>query len=180
MLPSRLFVSGIAYPSWSTAKTGRWLASSAFSVKSYGGDAAGLTGWNKQVRIEVGMRKLLRRTFRPIGWALTVVLAVALSADCVASAEMTEAQKACCAAMGHDCGRMAQAQDCCSHEAPEIEKFSAVKPSPLSPPVALVAPVVYLPGVSHSGRISSFRALISVAQKLPGVPTYLSNSTFRI
>lgn len=127
------------------------------------------------------MRKLLRRLFRPVGWALTVAFAVALSADCVASEEMTEAQKACCAAMGHDCGRMPQAQDCCSHQTPQIQKFSATKPITLVPPVVLNGPGAILPATFLVFRCSpSLELSIPSGQKLPGVSTYLANATFRV
>ena len=60
------------------------------------------------------MTKTVGRTSRLVGWGMILVLGVLPSLICVSGPEMTQAQKACCVAMGHDCGPMAREQDCCS------------------------------------------------------------------
>ena len=77
------------------------------------------------VTMELAMRTWMRQWIRPIGWTLAVAFVVALSARCATGGEMTDAQMACCAAMGHDCGPMAQRADCCSHETLRVDQFFA-------------------------------------------------------
>lgn len=124
------------------------------------------------------MRKWIFRWTRPIGWTLAVALAVALSANCVTGEEMTPAQMACCAAMGHDCGAMAQKADCCSHESPRVAQFfAAVKGTVLAVPVLLATPVALLPATAPQGLRTH---VTHVPLKPNRVPKYLRTAALLI
>lgn len=122
------------------------------------------------------MRKLLGRTFRPIVWALTVAFAVALSADCVASAEVTEAQRACCAAMGHDCAPSDQSADCCVSETHSDLQLATAKTSLVAP----VAVVSLLAGIPQLVQVSYDRAVQRVDPRLRDTPAYFLGSAFLV
>lgn len=116
----------------------------------------------------------------PITWALIVAFAVALSADCLTGAEMTEAQMACCATMGSECGHRAQDKTCCSTESQPVDQVTAVKRVTTPLPDAVFAPVgvvvespQYLP-VARGHNFDGF------APKPPGVPRYLLVSALLI
>lgn len=133
--------------------------------------------------METAMRRWMLRRTRPIGWTVAVAFAVALSARCAPGAEMTDAQKACCAAMGHDCGRMAQKEDCCSHQSQTVQQFFAtvkgaglalVAPSPVLLPFAVSAATLR---VSSGG---DFGQLTQTSPKPARVPQYLLTSALLI
>jgi hypothetical protein len=106
-----------------------------------------------------------------------VAFSVVVSLSCVAGANLSDAQKVCCAAMAHDCGAMAKEQRCCS-ETPSLDQFSITKrPSvPHSPDclVAVLAVIVY------SWPISAAQLVDHSAVRPPGSPAYLLASTLRI
>ncbi len=127
------------------------------------------------------MRTWMTRWTRPIGWTLALAFAVALSANCATGEEMTEAQKDCCAAMGHDCGRMAQEEDCCSHEGGGVAQFFATaKGSPLAAPALLLMPFAVLPELPTAALRLDFAHLVDVSLKPSRVPKYLLDSTLLI
>lgn len=71
-----------------------------------------------------------------------VALIVVSSATCLLGAQMTPAQKACCAAMNHDCGAMALETGCCATEAPNLTSLaSATLTSQLAAPDLIMASV---------------------------------------
>lgn len=93
--------------------------------------------------------------------------------------EMTPEQKACCAAMGHDCGDDGTRPDCCTTIAPQETKFSALKiavvPAPVLNVVAVLAPSV------PAAALVTPRAMLDLSNRRPpGVPAYVLTSTFRI
>ena len=127
------------------------------------------------------MRKWMSRRARPIGWTLAVALSVVLSANCTTDASMTEAEMACCAAMGHDCGPMADSEDCCSHESGRVAQFFAtVKTVPLTVPVAVLMPFTLVPDPASVALRSEFVHTTNVSLRPSRVPKYLLDSTFLI
>lgn len=125
------------------------------------------------------MGKTARAT-RLITWALMVAFVVALSANCVTAADMTPAQKACCAAMGHDCGRVAKDHSCCKTESQQVEQFSAAKRVTVPLPVAVVGPLAVLPDTLTSPLIVLHERFEGSSASPPGVPRYLLVSSLRI
>lgn len=124
------------------------------------------------------MRKWMRQRVRHIGWTLAVAFAVTLSARCATAGNMTDAQMACCAAMGHDCGPMAQSADCCSHEALRVDQVFATAKG-----IALAAPPVVVAEFAPAPRPffrSAFPHLTLATLTPSRVPKYLLLSTFLI
>lgn len=128
----------------------------------------------------VAMRKLLRRTFRPIGWVLSAALAVILSASCATAGEMTDAQKACCAAMGHRCGSMAQEHDCCATEMPELTGRAAAQAFSLSAPVRPLTFVAALPHFEVLPAVGPLTSFAEFDRTPPGTATRLLLTPLRI
>lgn len=113
------------------------------------------------------------RTTRLITWVLMVAFVVMLSADCVTAKEMTPAQKACCAAMGHNCGAVAKEQGCCKVDSQQVEQFAAAKRVTAPPPVVVVWPAAVLPETLTSSFVLRHVPLDSSSHGPPGVPRYL-------
>lgn len=127
------------------------------------------------------MCKAVKRVSRPIAWALMVAFAVVLSANCLAGAEMTEAQMACCATMGSECGHRAQEKSCCSTESPRLDQLTTAAKSITIPlpdaaagHLAVFVEVPQLWLVEHGHHFDGF------TPKPPGVPRYLLASTLLI
>jgi hypothetical protein len=116
---------------------------------------------------------------RLVAAVVTLAVAVVLSAKCVMAKDMTPEQKACCAAMGHDCGALAIEKGCCSGEAMKIDGVAPLAAPELSPPpvvvLAAVRDVLLAPAIR-----GVFASAIGAQVKPPGVPAYLLASTFRI
>jgi hypothetical protein len=113
-------------------------------------------------------------------WALALALALVPSATCLTAAEMTEAQKACCAAMNHDCDGMSVEQDCCVATAPNPLGVSASVSagSHLAFPPLVVVNTIAEPEPERSDFESS---VFDVgAPKYSSRPTYLIVSVFRL
>jgi hypothetical protein len=111
---------------------------------------------------------------------LALALAVVSSATCFAAAEMTPAQKACCAAMNGDCGEMAVGKGCCTSDSPNIASLpSSTLLSRLAQPalvlVSLPATQPDLPNLFRTSHLFDSRAA-----KSSSPPTYLLVSVFRI
>lgn len=126
------------------------------------------------------MRQRITRTSRPVGWALILALAAALSVNCLMRPEMTEAQKACCEDMGQECGPVAQEQHCCLVESHRVQAFATAKRVSLPPPVSLIGPLVGVPGTSQLSLVWYPHRVDHSTPKPPGVPTYLLISTLLI
>ena len=116
---------------------------------------------------------------RLVAAVLAAVMTVAVSVNCFAPSR-SQAEKDCCAKMSNDCGRLAQAHECCRSEAPRVDQRSAVTRMSVAPPavtvIAVLAPdlAVSLPANTHRERFSAFSV------KPPGLPTYLLVSSLRI
>lgn len=126
------------------------------------------------------MRTWLTRRTRPITGTLAVAFVVALFANCATGEPMTEAQKACCAAMGHDCGAMAESEGCCSHESPRSAQFFATaKTTPSLAPALLAVPFAVWP-VLPQDHSSAFVHLLATHLQPSRVPKYVLTSALLI
>ena len=120
------------------------------------------------------------RAMRPIAGAVTLAVAVVLSANCVTAKDMTPEQKACCAAMGHDCGALAIEQGCCEGEAQKVDALTPTgMPQFATPPVAVLVALLD-PLTPRAIPTGVFNTAVGAQVKPPGTPTYLLVSTFRI
>lgn len=126
----------------------------------------------------VVLRSLRRRT-RLAASVLTVAMTLVLVATCLAAVEMTPEQKACCAAMAHDCGEMAFEKSCCIGEGPNDDGLVAVKATFAAFPPAIVVAVLDMPATLFAPA-SRFAATDRAPVKPPGIPTYLFVSSFRL
>jgi hypothetical protein len=130
-------------------------------------------------RMREAMRGFRIRRLRLVAAVLAGVMTVAVSVNCFAP-RRSQAEKDCCAKMSNDCGRLAQAHECCRSEAPRVDQRSAVTRISLAPPdvtvIAVLVPalVVSLPTDAHRERFSAFSV------RPPGLPTYLLVSSLRI
>src|SRR6266496_4379075 len=74
------------------------------------------------------------RTMRPVAGAMLFAVMAMLSASCLVAENMTHAQKACCAAMSHDCGELAISEGCCTTQAQDGTSFLAASRVEMSAP----------------------------------------------
>ena len=126
----------------------------------------------------VVLRSLRRRT-RLAASVLTVAITLLLFATCLSGVEMTPEQKACCAAMAHDCGEMAFEKSCCIGEGPNDDGLVAVKATFAAFPPAIVVAVLDMPATPFVATSRVARAEPSTLRP-PGIPTYLFVSSFRL
>lgn len=126
----------------------------------------------------VVLRSLRRRT-RLTASAVTAVFGAMLFVTCVSAAQMTPAQKACCAAMQHDCGAMSVEASCCKGETDADHSLGAVKPTFATFAFATVTAIIDVPPTPDTSTSRFARAEPS-ALRPPGIPTYLFVSSFRI
>jgi hypothetical protein len=107
------------------------------------------------------------------------VLAVMLLVTCAPAANMTPAQKACCAGMHHDCGKMAIEPSCCPPDSAREESVAASKPAhSLIPTPTLVAILDPLPEPIAATFEPWFGRSLSLESSLG--PTYLLVSSLLI
>jgi hypothetical protein len=125
----------------------------------------------------VVLRSLRRRT-RLTASAVTAVFGAMLVVTCV-SAQMTPEERACCAAMHHDCGAMALEASCCTGETDADHSLGAVKLTSATFALAIVTAILDLPATPATST-SRFARTEPSALKPPRVPTYLFVSSFRI
>ena len=124
------------------------------------------------------LRRLRMR--RALAGVLTLVLGIVTSVSCVAAQDMTPEQKACCAAMDHDCGAAAIDAGCCSGEAAKADSVSAASiQMPISAPVAILVAVLDV-GAPLTSLYRSGGPGTGAPVRPPGIPTYLLVSAFRI
>lgn len=126
--------------------------------------------------MSVLMRRMIRRRMRPIGWALGLVLAVVLSGGCATGTQTTAEQKACCAAMGHDCAASDRSADCCVSETHSDLQLATAKTSLVAP----VAVVSLLAGIPQLVQVSYDRAVQRVDPRLRDTPAYFLGSAFLV
>ena len=122
---------------------------------------------------------VLRRSVRPVGWVLAVILLATASVDMRAAASQTQAEAACCAAMAHACGTMAITTPCCTgsgHSERGLIAGGTAK-TLVAPGLSFVLTRA-LAGLNTPARgLAAFRR---VQLRPRGVPTYLFVSSFRI
>lgn len=128
------------------------------------------------------MVRRIRLSGRAFTWVLALALVVVSSATCLLNAEMTEAQKACCAAMSHDCGAAAVTHDCCATESQSLAGFAAGPPvfQFAAPAPALVAADLVAAEPPPAARVNPSTAFDSGAPNPSSSPTYLLVSVFRL
>ncbi len=122
---------------------------------------------------------VLRRSVRPAGWVLAVILLATASADVLTAASQTEAEAACCAAMAHACGTMAFTTPCCTgsgHTERGLVAGGTAK-TLVAPGLSFVLTRA-LAGLNTPAR--GLAAFGRVQLRPPGVSTYLLVSSFRI
>jgi hypothetical protein len=123
----------------------------------------------------------MRTLFRPlIVFSVVVALTGTALAECVTD-NLTPEQKACCAAMGHDCGTAGVEMGCCPPEPQTQDRVQAsgVKPD-LVAPVLLTGPPALLPEPDAQFRVVAAASIDRETLKLPDRPTYLLLSVFLI
>ena len=125
------------------------------------------------------MRTLFIRRSRPAAAALIMALTLTFVANCVRVAGATAEQQACCAAMDHDCGPMAEEYVCCTAEISKAQPGPVGKGLMLAPPSPLLVAIV---GDAEPRPLRSLwhRAVDETVGRSPGVPTYVLVSTFRL
>jgi hypothetical protein len=127
------------------------------------------------------MPTFLRRNTHLIRWALLVAFSLGLSANCLATTKMSEAEMACCAKMAAGCGgAMGQVHTCCRTESPRLDQQLAAAPRLVAPP----APELIAFGVLDLHADAFYlHALPNQSEASPPIaapPPYLIFSVFRI
>ena len=113
-------------------------------------------------------------------FSLVIAITGAALAECVTE-DLTPEQKACCAAMGHNCGAAGSEMDCCPTEPPPQDRAQATGVRPdLSPPVVVTGPLALLPEPHERLGALAASAFSRETLKLPDRPAYLLLSVFRI
>lgn len=123
----------------------------------------------------------MRPVFRPlVVLGLVLAIAGAAWAECLTE-DLTPEQKACCAAMGHDCGAVGAEMGCCPTEPQTQDRAQApgVKPD-LVAPVLLTGPLALLPEPHVRLGVAAAASFDRETLKLPDRPTYLVLSVFLI
>jgi hypothetical protein len=110
--------------------------------------------------------------------AVSVALCTMLFATCLSAAELPAREKACCAAMQHDCDGMAMSS-CCV--APAVPEHAVVPSKPAEPqPLVVVIIATPTPVVDQPVIRQHLPVAANVTASPPGVQTYLFVSSFRI
>ena len=123
----------------------------------------------------------MRTAFRPLV-VLSLVIAItgAALAECVTE-DLTPEQKACCAAMGHNCGAAGVEMGCCPTEPQTQDRVQAsgVKPDVVAP-VLVTGPLALLPEPHVRLDAVAAASFDRETLKLPDRPAYLLLSVFLI
>ena len=128
------------------------------------------------------MHRLLSRRTRAIGTALVLIFVATLSVTCIAQAEMSTADMACCAEMASDCGAaMARQHECCETSARSDSQLGALSRLVLAAPsVTVIGIVAFAP---PDNNVSSVTMLPWSSDSSPPGPTHRTHlvlSVFRI
>ena len=119
----------------------------------------------------------MTRAGRLLSWMLAFALMVMPSAMCVLGSTIMQSQKACIAAMDHDCGAVIQ-QGCCATERSNLTSLASSTPaSQLASPSAVV---VSLPPAEPKPPAYVGVAFAARPLTASNIPTYLFVSAFRI
>jgi hypothetical protein len=129
------------------------------------------------------MRLVGRQHIREISGALLSLFVVTLSATCLAQADMSAAETACCAEMASDCGAaMARVHQCCrtpsSQDDPQLapgQRHAVQAPAQFAGAVLGIPP---LRTDLAAGVTSSRASDLSPPRTAP--PAYLLLSVFRV
>jgi hypothetical protein len=123
----------------------------------------------------------MRRVVRPlVVLSLVIAIAGAAWAECVTE-DLTPEQKACCAAMGHDCGAAGAEMGCCPTEPQTQDRVQATGTKPdLVAPALLTGPLALLPDPHVRLQAVAAASFDRETLKLPGRPAYLLLSIFLI
>lgn len=119
---------------------------------------------------------VIRGTTKPAAAALVVAFALLFPLTCVTGPEMTPAQKACRAAMGHECGPMAQ-QGCCAIEVRQIAATKKVTLNARADCVTSTSVVEQIVDISPTVRL---RIPAAASHRSRSAPTYLLDSALLI
>ena len=126
------------------------------------------------------MPMFLRRKTHFVRWALLVTFALGLSANCLATAGMPEAEMACCKTITHGCGPQANAHSCCKDEPPRVAQLAAAHRITLAVPhVTVVVMAIDIPIVTTLTRATD-PARDRHGSHPPSSPPYLLDSLLRI
>lgn len=119
------------------------------------------------------------RAMRPLAGAIVMVIVGALSASCLAAERMTPQQRACCAAMQHNCGRLALTEGCCGPQE-GAQSLGAMNRVEVAAPIFTVDAVAVsvLPQPLVFAQHHALMASLPV--KPPGVDVLLLNPILRI
>jgi hypothetical protein len=123
----------------------------------------------------------MRQVFRPLlVVGLVIALAGAAWAEC-ASGELTPAQQACCATMGHNCGAAGREMGCCPTDQQTQERVLAVAAKRLvSAPALLKGPLAVVPSPHLSLDTTAGQSFDRERLKLPDRPGHLVLSVLLI
>lgn len=121
-----------------------------------------------------------------IRWVLVgfVVIGIALGpvTACATETPMTDAQMACCIAMGHDCGAASQKEDCCPTDTQSAQYFITIKSA--SSPAPATSQLAWTPAAALAWTVLRFEgralALKGPPPRARTVPTYLRLSSLLI
>ena len=125
------------------------------------------------------MPKFVRRMIRLVASAVMLAVAIAPSVECFASAQMTPAQHACCAAMKGECD-MAISASCCPTDTAESLGLISTKQTVDFNPISVLVAILSVPLIAESLEWRSVSPVETSSSGPPGVPTYLFVSSFRI
>jgi hypothetical protein len=123
----------------------------------------------------------MRSALRPlVVLSLVIAMTGAALAECVAE-NLTPEQKACCAAMGHDCGKAGAEMGCCPTEPQTQDRAQATGVRPdLIRPAVVSGPLALLPEPYERLRAVAASSFSRETLKLPDRPAYLLLSVFLI
>jgi hypothetical protein len=111
---------------------------------------------------------------------MSALFALVLSVSCFARADMTEAEKACCSAMAHDCSAMAKERSCCASEPSKVDQLAAVKTVSLKAPASVPISAGTFPHVGEIPAAVGFCAPRAIPLQLAFTPKYLLLSALLI
>ena len=137
-----------------------------------------MTPGNRRAKMQTVMMKRLR-AMRPLAAAILVVIVGALSASCLAAERLTPEQRACCAAMQHNCGKLALTEGCCgpSEGAQSLGAMNRVE----APVHVFALEAVAVLVLSEPLVFPQHRALAAPSRvKPPGLDILLLNASLRI
>lgn len=123
----------------------------------------------------------MRIAFRPlVVLSLVIAVAGAAWAECVPE-DLTPEQKACCVAMGHNCGAAGIEMGCCPNEPQTQDRVQApgVKPDVIAP-VLMTSPFALLPEPHVRVRPVAAASYDRETLKLPERSPHLLLSVFLI